>query len=147
MPGKAKTKGERNLKEFRDIFPILDRPRKVVVFPKNLSGLSSEKVSDIMVHYSEWKEYLEDVKIDAYVELAKAKEAYEKVYNAEYATQSGRNREEREAKVLSTRNVSVALREYNDADRFYQSLLTKIDSIKDSIATISREISRRQSQM
>lgn len=129
--------------KFREVFPLPVRPGEVVRMPRSLAKLSSEKLSDLMNRYTHWREYTEDLLIDTYAECASTKYEYDTAYFMKYKTSQGKNKEERDAIVHTDPEVMEKQQAMLRANLYYDMLTSKLQGLRDSIAIISREITRR----
>jgi hypothetical protein len=129
--------------KLRADFPELSAPGHTLTLPRSLSKLTSDKLSDIMLKYTAWREYTEDLLIDAFVDLTKSNQEYSFAYSKAYVLCSAKNKEEREAKVLAQDDIEELSLKRAKNQMYYDMLGDKLQGIKDTIGVLSREITRR----
>ena len=132
------------LKKFRSNFPKVAKPVINAELPNSLAKLSSEKLSDLMNVYTAWREYTEDLLIEALAAFTKCKEYYEFERDKKYLALGKTTNAVKDA----TLNIDEDLRKYQlpltDAELYYDLLSNKLESYTNCLTVISREITRRQ---
>jgi len=135
----------KTVSNFREKFPKINRPFTELKLPNNLSSLKSEKISDVMVAYTLWREYTDDLLVEALSDLTIAKRNYEEEWNFKFlAKRNSTNTKylkEMEIDALPEIKELRAIKEEKELAHTF--LINKQQSIQSTIAIISREISRR----
>ncbi len=131
------------VKSFRKDFPEKNRPSFELTLPRSLSTLTSEKLSDVMTKYTAWREFTDDLLIEAFVDYRKTKETYEYEWHKKFLTSSQATKYLKEMKLETDPILKELKAEFIEAEMYYNLLQSKQNSIKDTLAIISREISRR----
>lgn len=125
---------------------LTSEPKPVIPYPKfptPLSVCSLDTIGDVLGEYAVWRNYTEDLVSYALANLTRVKHDYDMEVAKAYIMVSGKNNTERDAKVSLEPNVSSLAEEQMDSQIYYDMVSSKLGSIEKSIATLSREISRR----
>jgi hypothetical protein len=119
--------------------PVIEFPK----FPLRLSAISLNALGDLLGEYTVWREYTEDLLVVALCEFNEQASIHDLEYAKVFLTISGKNRDERESRVLTDNKIVDSTDSRLRAEMYFNLLTTKLSSIEKSIATLSREISRR----
>lgn len=130
--------------KFRKEFAKSSRPDgELPKMPTRCTGLNLDKLSDLMVKYTGWREYTEDLLNDALPEFTYAKERYEHEKELLILSTKGATVKEKTYKAETDSRI-YSLREfYIEKELFYNMLLNKLESYNNCLTIISREITLR----
>lgn len=109
----------------------------------NISGLTSRDLGNFMAQYAAWREYTEDLLLHAIREYTSLNERLSQKRDRLLIVTSGKNREERLARINQDPDVEADMQLTLEAEMLKDMLAAKLTSIEGSISVISREISRR----
>ncbi len=132
------------IKKFRASFPSVSAPVGGLPYmnPK-VSLITSEQLGDMLSRYSAWREYCEDQHLMALAAFMEIKDAYD-IKVAEKMVLSN------EAKITDKRNAALIDPEvltlgttYLEKETYLKMLSSKLESFSNSLATLSRELTRR----
>ena len=142
---KKSEKEETPLQRFRKNCTEKAKPQADVDLPKNISHLTSEKLSDLQNHYSAWREFTEDCLIDALAESTSARINYEYEYDLKLLQliPLSKTKVHAEAKARTSADIRKLYLSLSSAELYHQLLSSKLESYNNALATISREITRR----
>jgi hypothetical protein len=132
-------------KRFRKYFTKLSKPDEEAILPKKLSSLPSDKLSDIQTRYTAWREFTEDLLVEALAEYTRLKEEYEYAFNKKLLVTNAKSLREKEAIVRTDLNIRKLFLSLQEAELYYNLLSSKIESYNNCLTVISREITRRTS--
>lgn len=142
MPVKESNKTP--VQRFRESFNKIGLPeKKSPTIGKNLASLSSENLADLMTRYTAWREYTEDILVEATVEFTNAEQKYDDLYDKYSLVVTGSNRDIRHAKIMQEPEVKALAVIKRDTEMYHKLLLGKLESFNNCLTIISREISRR----
>lgn len=108
-----------------------------------ITGITDNDLGDLMSAYASWKEYTEDLLLYAVQEATSAAEDLEYARKKMLLTTSGKNRDERNARIDTEDRIHELDRKWLEADMYREMLSSKLESINGAISVISREITRR----
>ena len=131
------------LKKFRKIFIKTVIPEKDPILPKQLSVLSSDKISDLQLLYTAWRELTEDLLVEALSNFTKHKIVYDFEYEKKLLLTTGNTVKEKEAKVSTEPKIHELYLSLQDSELYYNLLVSKKESYDNCLTVISREITRR----
>lgn len=144
MPKMPKSTQDTPLEKFRKSFQIIDLPEKTSpTIGKDLSKFSAEKVSELMTRYTAWREYTEDLLVEALVERTNAEQKYSDKYDQFLLVAEGSNRDLRHANIMQNVEMQKLQRVKMNAEMYHTLLQGKLESFNNCLTIISREISRR----
>lgn len=129
---------------YRENFKRKTKPEdKEPKMPTSVSAMNGDKLGDLMIRYSAWREYADDCVQDAFVEYMQSKNKYDYQWELLFLQTAGKSIKDREMIV----NCDVLIRklkvDLEDAEMYHQLLLNKLDSFTNCLTIISREITRR----
>jgi len=108
-----------------------------------ITGLSNNDLGDLMSQYGVWREYTEDLLLHAIREYTSLAESLNLERQMLLITVNGRNRDERLAKIDTQPEIIELAHAVLESEMYKEMLSAKLASIENSIAVISREITRR----
>ena len=131
--------------KFRKIYGSIEQPeKKAPAMPVTISDITSDKLSNLMTRYTAWREYTEDLLQDSLCEQLKLEEEYEIQYGSKLLLISGKNKDERQAKIFNeypqVKKIYLSL---GEAEMYHTLLQKKLESFTNCLTVISREITRR----
>ena len=132
-------------KEYCKLFPAhstgpTDAPP---MLDSSISTLSSNKLSDLYMNYSAWREFTEDLHSHAVYKFSKLKTKFERTWNILYLSTSGKTVKDKE-RIVSVNPEIIRLEdELEEAELMSQLLASKLNSFTNVLTTLSREITRR----
>lgn len=130
---------------FRSVFAKVPIPPNEANLPKQLSTLSSDKVSDLQLNYAAWRELTEDLLVEALSDFTYKKSKFDFEFNKKLLITSGSTVKEKEAKVSVDEYIHDLQTSMEEAELYHDLLTRKLESYNNCLAVISREISRRSS--
>lgn len=133
------------LKRFRSNFAEKSKPDDDAELPKKISVLKSEALSDLQNHFAAWREFTEDLLVDALAESTTARIKYEYEYDIKllmYIPQC-KTKVQAESKTRVAEDIRKLYVSLSEAELYHQLLSNKLESYNNALATISREITRR----
>lgn len=131
------------VKKFRKTFAKVAIPEKDPQLPNKLSSLTSDKVSDLQLEYTAWRELTEDLMVEALAEFTYAKLTYDYEYEKMLIMTSAKTVKEKEAIVSTDLRIHKLYNTFVEAELFYNLLTNKLESYTNCLTVISREITRR----
>lgn len=128
---------------FRKTFTVINEPGQKPILPKNLSGISSDALSDLMLTYAAWRELTEDMLVEALTDFTRKKEKHQFKSDMTFLKQSASTVKEKEILTRTDLEVRELYLSLMDAELFYTMLSDKRESYNNCLTVISREITRR----
>lgn len=137
------------LQKFRKHFKQLSKPEEPAKLPGKISIINSEKLSDLQNMYAAWREFTEDLIIDALAESTSMRHNYEYEFDIALLKMipNCKTKVEAESKTrvdAKIRKLSLSL---SESELYYKLLCDKLESYNNVLATISREITRRSNKI
>lgn len=118
--------------------PIVEPP----VFNVDLAKIDDQQLSSKMGHYRAWCEYAQSLAAKAKMRFLIRQEDYKNAYNEAYLSAGGKTGDRK--LVAETDTEVVRLRRLLLEEQLYMEALEgKVETYRDAIATLSREISLR----
>jgi hypothetical protein len=132
-------------RHFRKFFKQVNKPEEEPKLPKEISKLSAEKLSDLLNHYSAWREFAEDLQVEALVDYTQKLESYNFSYDKTFLIESKNSKsvKEADAKVSTSLQIRNLYLDLQSAELYNTLMSKKVESLSNVIAIISREITRR----
>lgn len=124
--------------------PTIPFPR----FPNNIASLTIEGLGELMSQYQVWREYTEDLLLDATATYTRM-EAEHSFERKKYYLSTGKadgSKEDRYALCDVQPHIQELAAKLLESQLYQELLSAKLDSITNSLSVISREISRRDSR-
>jgi len=131
---------------YREEFKKVTKPEsEAPSLPTSISKLTSDKLSDLMLRYTAWREFTEDILNDSLVEFTVAKEQYDNAYQIEYLRADSKLKvKEKEALIDTLPTIHEKYLYLQEAELYHNLILRKLESFTNCLTIISREITRRQ---
>jgi len=144
MPVKDRTK-KSALDRYRTHFKPLGKPLEDAKLPAKISTISTHQLSDLQNHYSQWREFTEDLLVEALATFTSTKMKYEYAYDVEVIKMipKCKTKVEAETKARINDDIQKLFVDLSDAELYYELLTKKFESYNNTLATISREITSR----
>lgn len=146
-PDSSKTRDEKSnpLSEFRSKgFTPVNKPGiPLPTMPTGISTLTLDKLGDLQAKYSAWREYTEDLLLEAVYEKIMAETTYQEKFDRKLLVMEGKTVTEKKTltdlddEVIKYKNKSI------HKEVFHTMLSSKLESLNNVLSVLSREISRR----
>lgn len=139
---------ETAVSKYRKQFPAIESPEeRAPKMPLRMSDLTPAELGNYMSEYSAWREFTEDLLIEADSNYIELQEKYDNLLKQElllaYSGNQYKTKEEKKWSV-ETKEEFVNLREEVLQAELYKDMLgNKFESLTNAINTLSREITRR----
>lgn len=133
-----------NINKFNKVFVFREPPTKEPPQMKlRVSLLSSDELGDLISLYESWAEYARGEKIYALQQYTISEHNYKDLQARFSLTIKAKNRELTQASILQIPEVKESYVQ-READNMYYTLIAeKCDSLEKTLATLSRELTRR----
>jgi len=151
MPVKDRTKDSSNLtalQRYRKNFKQIAKPISDAKLPEKISHISTAQLSDLQNHYSQWREFTEDLLVEALAEFTSTKVKYDYEYDTTVIRLIPRckTKTEAETKARLEADIRKLFLSLSEAELYYELLTKKFESYNNALATISREITSRSNK-
>ena len=143
---KTSSNEDATIKRFREIFPAIDPPAGgMPTVMGRVSSITTDKLGDLINRYNAWREFTEDLHLEAVARWGIAKDAYDFEVSKGLAVAGKSADSVTLAKAKAKMNPEVlALGEaYGQATMFKDMVAKKLESLNNVLATLSRELTRR----
>lgn len=137
-------KADRIMEQFRSLgFAAIQKPGDVSpMMPADLGSMGMLELSNLMAHYTAWREYAEDLLSMATLQVSVLTEEYDRLYHMAFLSEDGKVTE-RKANAEAEPGVVAAQSKLSEADMYRELLLGKVESLTNCYTTLSREITLR----
>lgn len=113
--------------------------------PHEMSNLNSQDLGNFMSQYAAWREYTEDVLVQANIRCIELENNYSHTKKVIWLSMSREKTVKDTEKRLDIDEEVVSLREeLMEAEMYRDLLATKYESINNALTVLSREVTRRQ---
>ena len=126
-------------------FKTLEPPEegKMPKMVNKFSGNSTTAIGDLMAKYAAWREYAEDQHERETGKYVMMNERYENLFDQHMIATEGRNITEKKTVVRAIPELKALRKNLTEQEILVSLLSTRVESLNNSIAVISREITRR----
>lgn len=127
-------------------FNYVTKPEEdMPTMPDKMSNINSQELGNYMSTYAAWREYTEEVLMQAVMDYLLIEEKYDLEYKKSWLTTPKTSTVKDKEYEIETLSFFVDLRrELTEASLYKQMIEAKYNSINNAISTLSREITRRQ---
>lgn len=130
--------------KFRSVFDKMGKPSTPVpTFPKKISTMTSEQLGDYTSQYAAWREFTEDMHFEALQDKMMLQGKYDFEHAKLMVTAQGGGLNEKKFVALADPILEPLRNQLLDADIYLDMVSSKLDSFNNSLAVLSREITRR----
>lgn len=146
MPKSKQQQAKMNPKDrFRTAFKSIPAPEGGI--PRlgvAVSKLTSDQLGDMISRYSAWREYCEDMHLIALADFMAAKEVYDMAVAKEVvASGDDVTVTEKKAAAQTSNKVAPLRKDFVHKEMYFKMLASKLESFSNSLAMLSRELTRR----
>lgn len=126
-------------------FSVLGKPAEPVPScPTNITGISGEELGNFVTLYNAWREYTEDMLVREKMRLAILQDRYDHKYKILWlSVQKTSTVKDKEFSIDVAPELRELKEELLEVDLFVEALTAKVDSYTNTLAMLSREITRR----
>lgn len=131
---------------FEDLgFQPLDKPseEKMPRMPINITAQNNISLGSLMSRYAAWREYAEDLHERELAKFVMLEEEYQNDYDQQMVIAEGRTLADKKVTVRVIPSLVVKRKKLLEQETLVSLLSSRVESLNNSIATISREITRR----
>lgn len=128
---------------FRRNFNGVNKPVVKDEFLAKVSDINSDKLSDLMLTFAAWREFTEDLLMEAFADFTRKTELHDHKYDVTLLTTTGNTVKEKEARTRTDLEVRKLFLSLQEAELYYNLLSRKLESYNNCLTVISREITRR----
>lgn len=128
---------------FRKDFRKVNKPVEDAKLPTKISDLTSEALSDLMLKYTAWREFTEDLCMEALTDFTRKTEQHSYKFDQTFLMMEGSTVKEKETRTRIDLEVHKLYLLLQDAELYYNLLSRKLESYNNCLTVISREITRR----
>lgn len=128
---------------FRGAFRKLETPsKKMPTMPTELAGMNSDQLGNLTSMYGAWREFTEDLHLEANCSYLTLKSRYDYAYSKQLVLQSGSTLTEKKTKVELLPDMQKLAEELLEAELFLSMVAAKLESFNNALTVLSRELTR-----
>jgi hypothetical protein len=130
--------------KFRSVFNKMGKPGGLPpTFPKKLSSVTSDDLADMTAVYQAWREFSEDMHFEATQDKLTLQDKYDFEYAKLFVVADGGGVNEKKYAVVASDKLQNIRTQLLDADIYLTMVSNKLESFNNSLAVLSREVTRR----